>query len=91
MLLGRKSVDEHNLGSNSIAPLDVTDVIPLDPSWRDGKLKELGQILCGQSLLFLTLFGALQFVVGIALDKFDQISLLTLLWTVDLNLAFALF
>ena len=67
MLFCRKPVNEHHLGGHSITPLDMADVIPLNPAGWGGQVQKLGKIFRGQSLLLLTLLGAEKFEVCIAL------------------------
>ena len=44
MLLCRKPVNKDHLGGNSIAALNMTDVIALDSPWRCGQFKKLSEI-----------------------------------------------
>ena len=91
VLLGGQPVDEHHLGGHGIAALDVTDVVALDPSRRGGQLQQLRQILRGQRLLLLTLLGAEQLKLRVALHQFDQVGFLLALRAVDLHPTLALF
>ena len=76
VLLGRQAIDEHHLGGHRITALDVADVVTLDaPRWML-ELEQLGQIFCGELLLFGAALSPGQLKARIALHHLNEIGLL---------------